>query len=48
MKVRKQDASNEERSLSAQSLAARVRRRKIGEKTQELGKLILGGQKIEP
>ncbi|PWA63541.1 protein kinase-like domain-containing protein [Artemisia annua] len=40
LKVKKQDTSNEERSLSAQSLAARVRRRKISKKTQELGKLI--------
>nr|GEV17652.1 Myc-type, basic helix-loop-helix (bHLH) domain-containing protein [Tanacetum cinerariifolium] len=42
----KQDASYEERSLSAQSLAARARRRKISEKTQEFGKLIPGGQKM--
>ncbi|KAL2474794.1 Transcription factor bHLH [Abeliophyllum distichum] len=33
-------------SLSAQSIAARQRRRKISEKTQELGKLIPGGQKM--
>ncbi|KAL2474149.1 transcription factor bHLH [Forsythia ovata] len=33
-------------SLSAQSIAARQRRRKITEKTQELGKLIPGGQKM--
>ncbi|PWA48976.1 Myc-type, basic helix-loop-helix (bHLH) domain-containing protein [Artemisia annua] len=46
VKATKQDASNEERSLSAQILAARVRRRKISEKTQELAKLILGGQKM--
>ena len=46
MQVRKQDTSKEERSLSAQSLAAKVRRRKISEKTQELGKLIPGGQKM--
>ncbi|KVH98022.1 transcription factor bHLH83-like [Cynara cardunculus var. scolymus] len=32
--------------LSAQSMAARVRRRKISEKTQELGKLIPGGHKM--
>lgn len=32
--------------LSAQSVAARLRRRKITEKTQELGKLIPGGQKM--
>ncbi|GKG16479.1 Myc-type, basic helix-loop-helix domain-containing protein, partial [Tanacetum coccineum] len=42
----KEDVSNEERSLSAQSLAARARRRKISEKTQEFGKLIPGGQKM--
>ncbi|PWA58321.1 Myc-type, basic helix-loop-helix (bHLH) domain-containing protein [Artemisia annua] len=46
VKVKKQDANNEERSLTAQSLAARARRRKISEKTQELGKLIPGGQKM--
>ncbi|KAL3515945.1 hypothetical protein ACH5RR_022847 [Cinchona calisaya] len=33
-------------TLSAQSMAARQRRRKITEKTQELGKLIPGGQKM--
>ncbi|KAK9066075.1 hypothetical protein SSX86_015477 [Deinandra increscens subsp. villosa] len=33
-------------SLSAQSMAARVRRRRISEKTQELGKLVPGGQKM--
>ncbi|KAI4370919.1 hypothetical protein MLD38_019211 [Melastoma candidum] len=33
-------------SLSAQSMAARERRRKITEKTTELGKLIPGGQKM--
>ncbi|KAL8508277.1 hypothetical protein ACS0TY_018750 [Phlomoides rotata] len=33
-------------SLSAQSIAARQRRRKITEKTQELGKLVPGGQKM--
>ncbi|XP_010541171.1 PREDICTED: transcription factor bHLH53-like [Tarenaya hassleriana] len=32
--------------LSAQSIAARQRRRRIAEKTQELGKLIPGGQKL--
>ncbi|KAF5944859.1 hypothetical protein HYC85_018936 [Camellia sinensis] len=32
--------------LSAQTIAARQRRRKITEKTQELGKLIPGGQKM--
>lgn len=33
-------------SLSAQSIAARQRRRRITEKTQELGKLVPGGQKM--
>ncbi|GKC78842.1 putative ribonuclease H-like domain-containing protein, partial [Tanacetum coccineum] len=46
VKALKQDASNEERSLSAQTLAARASRRKISEKTQELGKLIPDGQKM--
>ncbi|KAK9069788.1 hypothetical protein SSX86_010184 [Deinandra increscens subsp. villosa] len=32
--------------LSAQSMAARVRRRKISEKTSELGKLVPGGQRM--
>ena len=36
----------EERSASAQSVAARERRRKITEKTQELGKLVPGGSKM--
>lgn len=40
--VRKQNGG----SLSAQSIAARERRRKITEKTQELGKLIPGGNKM--
>ncbi|KAF9606982.1 hypothetical protein IFM89_030401 [Coptis chinensis] len=35
-----------ERGLSAQSVAARQRRRKISEKTQELGKLIPGGNRM--
>nr|GMC52166.1 transcription factor bHLH52-like [Ipomoea batatas] len=34
------------KTLSAQSIAARERRRRITEKTQELGKLIPGGQKM--
>nr|GME04271.1 transcription factor bHLH52-like [Ipomoea batatas] len=34
------------KTLSAQSIAARERRRRIAEKTQELGKLIPGGQKM--
>ncbi|MFS7909760.1 putative transcription factor bHLH family [Helianthus anomalus] len=33
-------------SLSAQSMAARVRRRRISEKTQELGKLVPGGHRM--
>ncbi|KAL8226142.1 hypothetical protein R6Q57_018699 [Mikania cordata] len=33
-------------NLSAQSMAARVRRRKISEKTSELGKLVPGGHKM--
>ncbi|XP_047962074.1 transcription factor bHLH53-like [Salvia hispanica] len=35
-----------EESLSAQSVAARQRRRRITAKTQELGKLVPGGQKM--
>lgn len=35
-----------ERSVSAQSVAARERRRKITEKTQELGRLIPGGTRM--
>ncbi|XP_027343002.1 transcription factor bHLH53-like [Abrus precatorius] len=35
-----------ERTISAQSIAARERRRKIIDKTQELGKLIPGGPKM--
>ncbi|KAK7324297.1 hypothetical protein VNO77_27830 [Canavalia gladiata] len=35
-----------ERTVSAQSIAARERRRKITEKTQELGKLVPGGPKM--
>ncbi|GJV99435.1 RNA-directed DNA polymerase, eukaryota, nucleotide-binding alpha-beta plait domain protein [Tanacetum coccineum] len=46
VKALKQDASNKERSLSAQTLAAKASRRKISEKTQELGKLIPDGQKM--
>lgn len=36
----------EEKRISAQSMAARVRRRKISEKTLELGKLIPGGHRM--
>ncbi|KAB8486527.1 hypothetical protein FH972_025365 [Carpinus fangiana] len=35
-----------ERSVSSQSIAARERRRKITEKTQELGRLIPGGNRM--
>lgn len=38
--------SSTKKSLSAQSIAARQRRRKITDKTQELGKLIPGGHKM--
>ncbi|XP_042021110.1 transcription factor bHLH52-like [Salvia splendens] len=37
---------NKEESLSAQTVAARQRRRRITAKTQELGKLVPGGQKM--
>ncbi|RZC56056.1 hypothetical protein C5167_014908 [Papaver somniferum] len=37
---------NNGRYLSAQSVAARERRRKISEKTQQLGKLVPGGSKL--
>lgn len=40
------EATKKGGSFSAQSIAARQRRRKITEKTQELGKLIPGGQKM--
>ncbi|KZV21671.1 hypothetical protein F511_16377 [Dorcoceras hygrometricum] len=38
--------SSRKKSLSSQSIAARQRRRKITDKTQELGKLIPGGHKM--
>lgn len=38
--------STSERSVSSQSIAARERRRKITEKTQELGRLIPGGNRM--
>ncbi|PIM98494.1 hypothetical protein CDL12_29026 [Handroanthus impetiginosus] len=41
--IKKENSSG---SLSAQSIAARQRRRKITEKTQELGKLVPGGNKM--
>ncbi|XP_019152440.1 PREDICTED: transcription factor bHLH52-like [Ipomoea nil] len=45
--VKKNDNGNcSAKTLSAQSIAARERRRRITEKTQELGKLIPGGQKM--
>ncbi|XP_026391937.1 putative uncharacterized protein DDB_G0282133 [Papaver somniferum] len=37
---------SDSRYLSAQSVAARERRRKISEKTQQLGKLVPGGSKL--
>lgn len=40
------DLNKPNKVLSAQSIAARQRRRKITEKTQELGKLIPGGNKM--
>ncbi|KAF9621288.1 hypothetical protein IFM89_018505 [Coptis chinensis] len=39
-------SSNGDAGLSAQSVAARQRRRKISQKTQELGKLIPGGNRL--
>nr|AKN09639.1 basic helix-loop-helix transcription factor [Salvia miltiorrhiza] len=40
------ETAKNETSLSAQSIAARQRRRKITVKTQELGKLVPGGQRM--
>nr|AKN09540.1 basic helix-loop-helix transcription factor [Salvia miltiorrhiza] len=40
------ESAKNETSLSAQSIAARQRRRKITLKTQELGKLVPGGQRM--
>jgi len=40
------EKKSNERTISAQSIAARERRRKITEKTQELGKLVPGGPKM--
>ncbi|CAN8316265.1 unnamed protein product [Cochlearia groenlandica] len=46
-KVGKGDESDTMKpSLSSQSIAARERRRRIAEKTHELGKLVPGGQKL--
>ncbi|XP_049361602.1 transcription factor bHLH53-like [Solanum verrucosum] len=46
--VTKKGASNNnnEKKMSAQSIAARQRRKKISDKTQELGKLIPGGHRM--
>ncbi|KAH0648369.1 hypothetical protein KY285_033617 [Solanum tuberosum] len=38
--------NNNEKKMSAQSIAARQRRKKISDKTQELGKLIPGGHRM--
>ncbi|KAL4559938.1 hypothetical protein LXL04_032084 [Taraxacum kok-saghyz] len=46
VQLKRQNVGNGRGCLSAQSMAARVRRRKISEKTQELGKLIPGGHKM--
>ncbi|XP_020238020.1 transcription factor bHLH53 [Cajanus cajan] len=40
------EKKDKERTISPQSIAARERRRKITEKTQELGKLVPGGPKM--
>ncbi|KVH95014.1 Myc-type, basic helix-loop-helix (bHLH) domain-containing protein [Cynara cardunculus var. scolymus] len=45
VQVKKQNGGGG-RSLSAQSMAARVRRRKISQKTLELGKLVPGGHRM--
>jgi hypothetical protein len=44
--ILKKPPNNYKESLSAQSIAARERRRKIAEKTQELGKRVPGGNKM--
>nr|GEW27812.1 Myc-type, basic helix-loop-helix (bHLH) domain-containing protein [Tanacetum cinerariifolium] len=41
-----ENGEGEGRKLSAQSMAARVRRRKISEKTMELGKMVPGGHRM--
>ncbi|XP_027940115.1 transcription factor bHLH52-like [Vigna unguiculata] len=41
-----EEKGNKERTISPQSVAARERRRKITNKTQELGKLVPGGTKM--
>lgn len=42
----KKDSESGDRVLSAQSIAARERRKRISEKTQELGRLIPGGNRM--
>ncbi|KAK4728126.1 hypothetical protein R3W88_021114 [Solanum pinnatisectum] len=44
--IAKKGGSNNEKKMSAQSMAARQRRKKISDKTQELGKLIPGGHRM--
>ncbi|XP_004246217.1 transcription factor bHLH53-like [Solanum lycopersicum] len=44
--AKKGGSSNNEKKMSAQSMAARQRRKKISDKTQELGKLIPGGHRM--
>ncbi|KAK4728124.1 hypothetical protein R3W88_021112 [Solanum pinnatisectum] len=44
--VAKKGGGNDEKKMSAQSIGARQRRKKISDKTQELGKLIPGGQRM--
>ncbi|CAN0911637.1 Transcription factor bHLH52 [Linum grandiflorum] len=44
--IPKFEEAEKKQSLSAQSVAARQRRRRISDKTQELGKLIPGGNKM--
>ncbi|KAK4364814.1 hypothetical protein RND71_016172 [Anisodus tanguticus] len=44
--VKKGGSNNNEKKMSAQSIMARQRRKKITEKTQELGKLIPGGHRM--
>ncbi|KAI3720490.1 hypothetical protein L2E82_31477 [Cichorium intybus] len=46
VQVKRKNVGNGRGRLSAQSMAARVRRRKISEKTQELGKLIPDSHKM--
>ncbi|XP_076959630.1 uncharacterized protein LOC143635764 [Bidens hawaiensis] len=46
VELMKKDEGGGNGSLSAQSMAARVRQRRISEKAQELGKLVPGGHKM--